>query len=107
RRIQRSGLIMWDLGELDGFAGVFTIDRVDEANDPAPQAHEECGGAAPAAPEAHALQQLAVGDAGGGEDDVLAGGQLLGGKDPLRIADAERLEAGSLVVVDGVQAALD
>src|ERR1700724_1781880 len=58
--------------EADGRRDLIAVDRVDEADDLARQRHEERRGAAAAAEESHPFEQLAVGHAGGAEQDLLA-----------------------------------
>ena len=52
------------------------MDRVDEPDEAALVAHHQRVGAGAAAEEADAAEQVAVGDAAGAEEDVVAGGQL-------------------------------
>ena len=57
---------------------------VDEAHRARPGAHDERLGAGAARLEADALQELAVGDAGGGEEAVVALDEVVGGEDGRR-----------------------
>ena len=54
------------------------VDGVYEAHHPCGVAHDDGVGPGPAPEEAHALQDVPVGDPGGGEDDLLPGGEVLG-----------------------------
>src|SRR5260370_9664660 len=76
--------------EADGRRDLIAMDRVDEADDLARQRHEERRRAAAAADEPHPLEELAVGHAGGAEQDLLAGGQVLGRVDAVVVLHAER-----------------
>src|SRR3990167_2712616 len=55
----------------------------------------------------YALEKIAVGDAGGGEDDVVAGGQIGRVVDAVRIRDLHRLDPLPLVGADRLEPALD
>ncbi len=71
------------------------MDGVDEADQPAGVAHHQRVGARAAAEEADAAQELAIGHAGGAEDEVLAGGELIGRVDPVGIVVGRMLREGS------------
>ena len=67
----------------------------------------ECGGGAAGA-VAHALHQLAVGDAGGDEEAVVAGDQVVGGQHVVGVEVVAGVERPlPLLVVLGPQPALD
>src|SRR5436190_20987966 len=71
-----------------------------------PRAHRErLGRRAPIALVAHALEHIAVGDAGGGEEHVLAADQVVAAQDPREVV-ALRLGGGPLLVVARPQPAL-
>src|SRR6478736_5041170 len=69
------------------------VNRVDEADARRVALHDDRAGAGAVAEETDAAHQATVGDAGGGEDDALAGGELLRGVDAVRIGDAHRAAA--------------
>src|SRR3954447_25606149 len=80
-------------------------DRPDRA---AARAHHQRVGAAASGAVAHALHQLAVGDAGGHEEDVVPGDQVLGLEHVVRVEVVAGVErALPLLVVLRPQPALD
>ena len=79
---------------------------VELADGPGLRAHDQRLGVGAVAPEADTTQQFAVGDAGGGEEDVLAGDEVVEREDLVEVvAGVEGPLA--LVVVAGPEAALD
>src|SRR4051812_29020899 len=76
-------LVVGDGGEAAEL--VELVAGVDGADGAGLGAHDErLRGGAPAV-VVHALQQLAVGDAGGGEEAVLAGDEVVLGQDPVEV----------------------
>src|SRR5690348_16411198 len=57
------------------------------------QSHDERMGAVAVAEEADALEQVAGGNATSGEDDLLAGSEVIGAINAMRIVDAHTLHA--------------
>src|SRR5437868_8759077 len=55
------------------------VDAVDEADLPRRLGHDHGGSSRALTEEAHAAHQRSVGDAGGGEDELLAGSKIVGG----------------------------
>src|SRR5215510_6339276 len=66
------------------------VDAVDEADAMRCRLHDQRCGADAVAEEAYALHQRAVGDAGCGKQDVLAGREILRTIDLLHVLDAHR-----------------
>src|SRR3954454_1693020 len=63
-------------------------------------AHDQALGAGAVAPVADALQEVAATDAGGGEEDLFTGDQVVGGEDLVEVV--ARVERGrALLVVAG------
>ena len=82
--------------------------RADRADGAAARPHHQGVGRGAVRAVVHALEQLAVGDAGGHEEAVLAGDQLLGGEDGVGIEVVACVQRPlPLVVVGGPEAGLD
>src|SRR4051794_16696107 len=82
------------------------MDRVDEPDAVRLQRHEQRRRADAAAEEADAAQEVAVGDASGAEDDVVAGGELGRVVNLVAVDVAHRLEAFLLPFFQRLEAAL-
>ena len=77
---------------------------LDAADGARARAHDQRLGGRAGAAVADALEDVAVGDAGGGEEDVLAGAEVVGGEDAVEVvAGVDRRLA--LAVVAGPEAA--
>src|ERR1035437_7039977 len=71
-----------------GVRTLVDMDGLDEPDLALVELHHQRRGAHTISKEAHALEQRPIGDAGCGKDDVLAGREVVGRIDALRIGDA-------------------
>src|SRR5687767_4494147 len=90
--LRLTGLLKPDLDGAFRLGG--HVDAVDETHPPRMRLHHQRHGPGAVAEEAHALHQRAVGDAGRGEDDVLARGEIPRLVDPLEVGDAHGAATG-------------
>src|SRR5208282_1452998 len=72
---------------------LFEVHGFDETHLAVIESENHGGGAYTFAEEAHAFEQIAVGDAGAGEDHFLTGCQVFGGIDAMRVLHAHAREA--------------